>query len=188
MRRPEGPPARVVFLAAVGVAALVASRGFGTGALAILGVGLVALPVIVTALVWAVAAGMRVERRVEPARCAAGDQVAVSVALRGWATGVGLDRLLDVAVDPGMDGAAAGAPVRTGDCTWRLAAVRGEHLLSAPRARVADPLGPAARTRRGAARASPPVVPRAPSLAGRPRRARARAPAPRPPRSRSPLS
>lgn len=167
MRRPEGPSARALSLAAVGVAALVASRGFGTGALAILGVGLIALPVMVTVVVWAAAVGLRVERRVEPGRCVAGDPVAVRVTLRGWATEIGLDRLLGVAIDPGVDGVAAGgAAVRTGDRTWRLRAVRGEHRLPPPRARIADPFGLAARTRWGEAGAGMLVVPRAPALEG----------------------
>jgi uncharacterized protein (DUF58 family) len=175
VRRLEGPSARAVSLAAVGVAAVVASRGFGTGALAILGVGLVALPVIVTVLVWAASAGLRVERRVEPARCAAGEPVAVRVSLRGWATGIGLDRLLDVSIDPGVDGAAAGgAPTRTGERSWRLRAVRGEHHLPPARVRVGDPFGLAARTRRGDPGPSLLVVPRAPALEGAPVGARAR--------------
>ena len=53
-----------------GAAALVASRGFGTPALATLGAGMIALPVLVTALVWLAAAGLRVERRIEPGRAA----------------------------------------------------------------------------------------------------------------------
>ena len=45
-----------------------ASRGFGTPALAVFGAGLIALPLLVSALVWAAAAGIRLERRIEPAR------------------------------------------------------------------------------------------------------------------------
>jgi len=56
--RPAGPPARALGLAAAGVAALVASRGFGTQALAVLGAGMVALPVLMTAVVWSVASGV----------------------------------------------------------------------------------------------------------------------------------
>lgn len=57
MRPREGPSARALGLAGAGCAALIASQGFGTAALATLGAGLVALPIIVTALVWAVAEG-----------------------------------------------------------------------------------------------------------------------------------
>ncbi len=42
---------------------------------------MVALPVLMTAIVWLAAAGVRVERRIEPARCAAGEPVR----LRAWA-------------------------------------------------------------------------------------------------------
>ena len=58
-------------LAATGVAALVASRGFGTPALAILGVGLVALPVLVTALVWSSRAAWASTGRCRARRAAA---------------------------------------------------------------------------------------------------------------------
>ena len=175
MRRLEGPSARAVSLAAVGVAALVASRGFGTGALAILGVGLIALPVMMTALVWAAAAGLRVERSVDPARCAAGDPVAVRVALRGWAARAGLDRVLEVEIYPGVGPAAAdGAVAPAGGRAWRLRAVRGEHVLPPARARVSDPFGLAARTRRGDAPSALLVVPWAPELEGAPVAARAR--------------
>ena len=58
----QGPSGRAVALVAAGVAALFASRGFGTSALATLGVGLIALPVLVTALVWLAAARGRARR------------------------------------------------------------------------------------------------------------------------------
>ena len=175
MRRLEGPSARAVSLAAVGIAALVASRGFGTGALAILGVGLIALPLMVTILIWAAASGLRVERRVEPVHCRAGDTVTTRVALRGWATEIGLDRLLDVAIDPGVEGAAgAGGVVRTGERSWRLRAVRGEHRLPPARVRIADPFGLASRTRRGDDGPTLLAAPDAPTLEGAGVGARAR--------------
>ena len=166
MSRAQGPPARAVALAAAGAAALVASRGFGTPALATLGVGLVALPVLVTALVWAAAGGLHVRRSISPARCRAGDQVEVRLVLSGWPTQVGLDRLLDIALDPGLGTAdGAGSARREGLWVWRLArAARGDHQLPPPVAHVGDPFGLARRSRAGADGESLLVVPRAPRL------------------------
>lgn len=166
MRRVQGPPARAVALAAVGAAALVASRGFGTPALATLGVGLVALPILVTALVWAAAAGLRVHRRISPARCRAGDAVEVRLALSGWPTRVGLDRLLDVSLDPGLGSAGDPGDVRReGLWVWRIPrATRGDHRLPPPVAQVGDPFGLAHRSRSGADGEGLLVVPRAPRL------------------------
>jgi uncharacterized protein (DUF58 family) len=166
VRRVQGPPARAVALAAAGAAALVASRGFGTPALATLGVGLVALPVLVTALVWAAAGGLRVHRRISPARCRAGDEVEVRLALSGWPAQVGLDRLLDVSLDPGLGAAGdAGDVRREGLWVWRLPrAARGDHQLPPPVAHVGDPFGLARRSRAGAEGESLLVVPRAPRL------------------------
>ena len=166
MNRVQGPPARAVALAATGVAALVASRGFGTPALAILGVGLVALPVLVTALVWIVAGGLGVHRTVSPSRCRAGDRVEVRLALSGWPTRIGLDRLLDVTLDPGLGAVAdAGSVRREGLWVWRVPrATRGDHRLPAPAVQVADPFGLARRVRAGVEGESLLVVPRAPRL------------------------
>ena len=95
--------------------------------------------------------------------------------LRGWATDIGLDRLLGVTIDPGVGAAAlGGAPAPTGERSWRLRAVRGEHRLPPARVRVGDPFGLASRTRRGGEEASLLVVPRAPGLEGAPVGARAR--------------
>ena len=58
----RGPSGRALALVAAGAAALVASRGFGTPALAVLGVGLIALPVLVTVLVALAAAGLELHR------------------------------------------------------------------------------------------------------------------------------
>lgn len=158
--------ARALALVGAGAAALVASRGFGTTALAVLGVGLVALPLLVTALVWTVAPGLRLERRIAPARCRAGDPVRVTLAVSGWAARAGLARLLDLSLDPGLGEArGARAPVREGHRTWRIpAAPRGDHVLPPPRLRVADPFGLARRVRTGAGDDRLLVVPRAPAL------------------------
>ncbi|MBJ7456177.1 MAG: DUF58 domain-containing protein, partial [Thermoleophilia bacterium] len=167
-----GPSARALGLAGAGLAALVASRGFGTPALAVLGAGMVALPVMVNALVWLVAAGMRVERRIEPARCVAGSPVRLRVAVTGWATGLGLDRLLGVRVDTGLGDAAEGA--REAGGTWTFPAVRGDHHLPPPRVEFSDPFGLARRTRTGGGDEHLMVVPASPALAGVPVGARSR--------------
>ena len=73
----DGPLVRSLGLAAAGALALIASQGFGTPALATLGAGLIALPALVTALVWAAASGLEVRRSIEPARLHAGEPFTV---------------------------------------------------------------------------------------------------------------
>ena len=166
MRPREGPSARALGLAGAGCAALIASQGFGTAALATLGAGLVALPVLVTALVWAVAGGLDLRRRVEPARMQAGDEVRVALTLTGWPARMGLDRLLDVSLDPGL-GSAAGPtpPAARGPRSWVVrSAPRGDHRLPPPRLRVADPFGLARRTRQGGGDDAVLVTPQAPAI------------------------
>jgi uncharacterized protein (DUF58 family) len=162
--RGAGAPARALGLALAGAAALVASGGFGTPALATLGAGLLALPVLATVVVWVAAAGLRVERRLAPARCPAGDEVHVTAHRSGWTHRSGLDRLLDVEVDPGL-GTARGAvePVRSGD-GWTLTAARGDHRLPPPRVTVRDPFGLARRARGGTGDDRLLVVPAAPAI------------------------
>lgn len=168
--RAAGPPARSLGLAAAGIASLVASRGFGTPALATFGAGLVALPVLVGVLVWLAGAGMRVERRIDPARCVAGSPVRVSVLVSGWAMDLGLDRILGIAVDPGLGTVRGGpAPAAAGaTAAWSLAAVRGDHRLPPPRVTIRDPFGLARRSRSGGGADGLLVVPPAPALEGAP--------------------
>ncbi len=165
-RRPERPPARALGLAGVGAVALIASQGFGTAALATLGAGLIALPVLVTALVWAAASGLDLRRRLEPARLVAGEPLAVSLEVSGWPARIGLDRLLDLSLDPGLGTArGAGAPARRGSRTWVIrSAPRGDHRLPPPRLRVADPFGLARRTRQGGGDDAVIVTPWAPVI------------------------
>lgn len=165
MSRAAGPPAPALGLAAAGAAAIVASRGFGTAALGTLGAGMLVLPVIVTVLVWVAAAGLRVRREVVPVRARAGDPVRVRVRLEGWVARSGLDRLLQIAIDPGI-GTSSGEeePERLRDGAWRFDAVRGDHRLPAPRLTISDPFGLARRTRSGEAGDELLVVPRAPFL------------------------
>ncbi len=165
MSPPAGPPARALALLGAGAAALVASRGFGTEALAVLGAGMIALPVLATAAVWLALSGLRLERRIDPARCRAGEEVRVAARTSGWAARVGLDRLLEVAVDPGLGparGVVAPAPA-SGD--WTLAPARGDHLLPPARLTVRDPFGLARAARAGRGDDRLLVVPGAPPLA-----------------------
>jgi uncharacterized protein (DUF58 family) len=166
VRRIEGPPARALALAGTGVAALIASQGFGTSALATLGAGLIALPVLVTALVWAAAAGLDVRRRVEPARLTAGEPLTISLEVTGWPTRTGLDRLVELSLDPGLGSVRGPAqPARRGARTWVVrSAPRGDHQLPPPRLRVADPFGLARRTREGGGGDAVLVTPRAPAI------------------------
>lgn len=167
-----GPSARALGLAGAGLAALLASRGFGTPALAVLGAGMVALPVLVNVVVWVVAAGVRVERRIEPARCVAGAPVRLTVTVRGWATRLGLDRLLVMHVDTGL--AAVAPDARHAGGRWTFAAVRGDHRLAPARVEVSDPFGLARRTRTGDGDDHLMAAPAAPALSGVPLGARAR--------------
>lgn len=161
---PGGPSLRALGLAGAGVAALVASRGFGTPALAVFGAGLIALPLLVSALVWVAGAGMRLERRIEPARCVAGSAVHLGVVVSGWPVALGLDRLLDVSVEPGLGEAAPSA--RAAGRSWTFEALRGDHRLPPARVVIGDPFGLARRTRTGGGDERLLVVPAAPALSG----------------------
>jgi uncharacterized protein (DUF58 family) len=128
---------------------------------------LVALPALVSALVWLVAGGIHPERRIEPARCAAGAPVRVSVRLSGWPIRLGLDRLLDVAVEPGLGTAGSQSRPRTEAAPGAaslLIAVRGDHQLPPVSITVGDPFGLARRSRTGGGDAQLLVVPLAPAL------------------------
>jgi uncharacterized protein (DUF58 family) len=162
-----GPSGRALALVAAGAAALVASRGFGTPALAVLGAGLIALPVLVTVLVALAAAGLELHRTIAPPRTRAGGTAIVRVARRGFTARLGLDRLLEVRVDPGLAGVAGadGVPEPKGDA-WTLRPVRGDHRLPPPVASIGDPFGLARRTRRGGGTDALLVLPAAPALEG----------------------
>ena len=162
-----GPSGRAMALVAAGAAALIASRGFGTPALAVLGVGMIALPVLVTVLVALAAAGLELERTITPGRTRAGGEVFVRVVRRGPTARLGLDRVLEVGVDPGLAGVAgdAGVPEPRGG-GWRIRPVRGDHRLPPPVAAIGDPFGLARRTRRGGGAARLLVLPAAPALEG----------------------
>ncbi len=89
------------------------------------------------------------------------------VARRGPTARLGLDRLLEVRIDPGLAGVAgaAGVPEPVGDA-WTLRPVRGDHRLPPPAASIGDPFGLARRTRRGGGADTLLVLPAAPALEG----------------------
>ena len=119
-----------------------------------------------TALVWAVSSGLEVRRRIAPPRLRAGEELTVRLEVTGWPARAGLDRLLDLALDPGL-GSVRGSrrPARLGSRVWIVrSAPRGEHHLPPPRVRVADPFGLARRTRVGAGDDSVVVTPQAPAI------------------------
>ena len=162
-----GPSGRALALVAAGAAALVASRGFGTPALAVLGVGMIALPVLVTVLVALAAAGLELERTITPARTRVGATSTVRVARHGATARLGLDRLLELRIDPGLAGVAGADGVHEPkDGAWTLRPVRGDHLLPPPVAAIGDPFGLARRTRRGGGADGLLVLPAAPALDG----------------------
>ena len=163
------PSGRGLALGGAGALALLASRGFGTPALAVLGAGLVALAALAAALVILVAAGTRPERLLQPARCRAGEPVTASVRGTGWAVRLGLDRLVELSIDPAVGALGPAERVRSDreTETWRIGgARRGEHLLPPASARVADPFGLMARLTSGRRRQRVTVLPRAPELTG----------------------
>jgi uncharacterized protein (DUF58 family) len=154
---------------ALGVLALVAGAGFGTPALAPLGAGLVAAPVLAVIAVEVARRGLSVTREVEPDRLTAGEGALVRAVLRGWPVRAGLVRALERAVDPGVP-AGAGPLARAGvhgrrldriEVAWALApARRGEHPLSPVRATLADPFGLVERAATGSGAAALLVAPR----------------------------
>jgi uncharacterized protein (DUF58 family) len=162
----RAPSARALALAGAGLAAILASRGFGTTALATLGVGLMALPVLVSALVWAAGSGLRLERRIEPARCRSGDPVVVRLAVAGWPVRLGIDLLLDVSFDPGLGalGEEGRAERYLGHAVRIPRAPRGDHALPPPRVRVADAFGLARHVHRGGGDDALLVLPHSPRL------------------------
>jgi uncharacterized protein (DUF58 family) len=150
---------------ATGVAALIASRGFGTTALGVIGFGLIALPPLVWGLVSATAAGLGLERRIAPARGRAGEPARVSLTLTGWPARAGAHRLVEVSLDPGLESIAGRAERSEDGLTWILPeAPRGDHHLPPPRLRVCDAFGLARRSRVGGGDDRLLVLPMAPPL------------------------
>lgn len=170
MRIPAPPSARALALAGAGAAALVASRGFGTPALAVLGAGLVALPVLATLLVALAASGLRVRRSIATAEPRAGDPVVAHTRLEGWPVRLGLTGVLVCTVDPALGPLSGVDGYREeGRGRWRVPrAARGVHRLPPPAVIVADPFGVARRRRPGGASLELVVPPDSPAIGGLP--------------------
>lgn len=150
------PTARGVGLAAAGVAAFVAARGFGTPALAPVGIGLILAAVGAWLLVAAAARGLGATRTLDAGTPAAGDPVNAEIRVRGPVAGRLAARALDGDVDAGMDALGAARAVRVADGADRLVGVRrvvvasarrGEHLLPPVSVRLGDPFGLASARR-----------------------------------------
>ncbi|HJZ60694.1 MAG TPA: DUF58 domain-containing protein [Miltoncostaeaceae bacterium] len=143
---------------AAGVAALVASGGFGTPALRPFGIGLLAAGLGALALVELGARGLRVERTLDRERVRPGEVADVVVLARGWPVRTGLSAVLEWRLDAGSPPTARAEslrPTRVGDALRQEVRLhrlpRGEHRMPAPRLVVQDPLGLARRRRSGEA-------------------------------------
>lgn len=152
---------------ALGALALVAGAGFGAPALAPLGIGLMAAPVLAFVVVEVVRRGCVVTRVIEPVSLVAGEGALVRVVLRGGPVRTGLVRLLERSADLGVPAAAgpaapAGRRSHAGgraETAWRVApAQRGEHVLSPPRVVFRDPFGLVERAVVGRGKAASLVV------------------------------
>jgi uncharacterized protein (DUF58 family) len=156
--RPPSRPrlSRPAAIAALGLAIVLASLGFGTPALMPLGVGLVLLPGLAVAAVAAASGGLRIERSVSPMRVPAGEGATVTVRLTGRPAAA--LPLLGWSLETGVPGAAGAARPLAGrrgageiERSWAIPRVRrGEHRLTVPALVVADPFGLAGRRREGA--------------------------------------
>lgn len=151
----------------LGALALIAGAGFGAPALAPLGIGLLATPLLGFLVVEIARRGCVVTRTVEPPSLTAGEGALVQVALGGWPVRTGLVRTLERAADHGVPG-AAGTVERVGrrghrpgriEVAWALApAHRGEHVLASPRVFLSDPFGLVERPATGRERPATLVV------------------------------
>jgi uncharacterized protein (DUF58 family) len=163
---------RAVALLALGVVGLVAAWGFGAAALSVLAIGLLALPVLAGLVVGAAAAGLRVDREVEPARVRAGDACRVRVVATGWPGRLGLLAPLDLVAESGAGelGMAVTGRWRRAPGGWERPArvpevSRGAHRLPPPAVTLRDPFGLVTAVRRGTAEGTVLAVPAAPDLA-----------------------
>lgn len=162
---PVRPTGRGAALALAGVAALVAARGFGTAALAPLGVGfilLVAGALLLTALA---SRGIGATRTLRPARPRAGEASEAIVTVTGGPASLTAIRLLEWEVDAGLRSLGPQRAIRSGNGVTRVAIPatrRGDHVLPPLAIRIGDGLGLATATRRsGAAAERVLVVPEA---------------------------
>jgi len=138
-------------MAAAGLAALVAARGFGTPALEPVGVGLLLVALIALVLVAVAAGRARMVRRLPPGRPRAGDEVVVEIHRAGDVAGGLALRALEWQLDSGLSalGAARGRMGRGGRVRVSVPrARRGEHVLPPVQLEVTDPFGLAVARRR----------------------------------------
>ncbi|MCC6830792.1 MAG: DUF58 domain-containing protein [Thermoleophilia bacterium] len=148
---PVRPTARGAALLAAGIAALVAARGFGTAALAPLGVGFVVLAVGALVLTGFASRGVTATRILRPPRPRAGEPAEATVAVRGGRGALTAMRLLEWEADAGLAALGPQRAVRAGDGVTRIlipAARRGDHTLPPLALRIGDSLGLAVAVRR----------------------------------------
>lgn len=148
---PVRPTARGAGLLAAGVAALLAARGFGTAALAPLGVGFVVLVAGAIVLTAFAARGVDATRVLRPARPRAGEPAEATVTVRGGRAALTAMHLLEWEADAGLAALGAQRAVRAGNGVTRIvipAAQRGDHVLPPLTLRVGDSLGLAVAVRR----------------------------------------
>ncbi|MFN8124472.1 MAG: DUF58 domain-containing protein [Thermoleophilia bacterium] len=148
---PVRPTARGAALLAAGVAALVAARGFGTAALAPLGVGFAVLALGALLLTALAARGVDATRVLRPARPRAGESAEAVVTVRGGQGALLAMRLLEWEADAGLGALGPQRAVRAGNGVTRIlipAARRGDHTLPPLTLRIGDSLGLAVAVRR----------------------------------------
>lgn len=150
------PTTRGLGLAAAGVAAFVAARGFGTPALAPVGIGLILAALGAWLLVAVASRGLTVTRTLDARTPQAGDAVAAEVRIHGPALGRLAVRALDGEADAGLEALGTAHTLRRVHTGARLVGVRrvavptvrrGEHRLPPVRVRLGDPFGLAAAHR-----------------------------------------
>ena len=147
---------RALAVGATGIAALIASGGFGTPALLPLGIGMLALGIGAVALVEYSARGLRVSRVLERDVFRQGERGACTVRLHGWAVRNRLLGLLDWEIRAGLPSGSQIEPRRPVSASGEIrqdvgftGISRGEHHLDPPAVSLADPFG-LARVRRAA--------------------------------------
>ncbi|HWH14301.1 MAG TPA: DUF58 domain-containing protein, partial [Miltoncostaeaceae bacterium] len=157
------PTARGVGLAAAGLAALVAARGFGTPALEPVGVGLLLVALVALVLVGVAATRVRLVRRLPAGRPRAGDEISAEIHRAGGRLGRLALRALEWQLDSGLAplGPVRGRRGRGGAIRVTVPrARRGEHVLPPVQLALTDPFGLAVARRRFGAAQRLLVVPR----------------------------
>lgn len=148
---PVRPTARGAALLGAGIAALIAARGFGTAALAPLGVGFVVLVAGALLLTALASRGVGATRVLRPPRPRAGEPAEAVVTVRGGNAALTAMRLLEWEADAGLAALGPQRAVRAGNGVTRVlipAARRGDHTLPQLALRIGDSLGLAVAVRR----------------------------------------